>query len=366
MDVFFERLGRTVLERWEREGFSLSSFPAIACAALAERSPVDHLDVAAFVREFLLNDAQASQTQSGFGQPELVVYEHARFYIQVLFWLDGTTDIHQHAFSGAFQVLVGSSIHTQFEFANARAVTPHFFLGDMRLQAIELLETGRTVPIESGQGFIHALFHLDTPSVTVVVRTHHDLGPGPQLNYLPPAVAYDPSHHDALMVRRTQLLDVLEQIADPAYPELVLAMLAELDFARGLTVLQHGMRHLRDLDAWDLVLAAFQDRHGSLAAGIAATFGAVERRDIVVGLRSVVEDPEHRFFLALLLNVPTQTALLALVTQRFPEHPAHATVARWMAELAATLDDDELTRLREAFADSSLSDLLRIVRPPRA
>jgi len=358
MDAFFERLGRTVLERWEREGFSLASFPAVACAALAERPPLDHVDVAAFVREFLLSDAQAPQTQSGFGQPEVVVYEHARFYVQVLFWLDGTTDIHQHAFSGAFHVLAGSSIHAQFAFANARAVTPHLFLGDTRLTSIELLETGRTVPIASGQGFIHALFHPETLSITVVVRTHHDSGPGPQLNYLPPHVAHDPSHHDPLMARRTQLLDVLEQIADPAYPELVLAMLAEWDFARGFTVLQHAMHHLRDLDAWDLVLAAFQDRHGSLAAGIAATFDAIARRDVVVGLRSMVEDPEHRFFLALLLNVPTQAELLALVTQRFPQHPARATVARWMAELAASLDDDDLTRLRDAFTDSDLCNLL--------
>lgn len=358
MDPFFEQLGRTVQERWERADFASTRFPAIARAALEERPPVEHVDPAAFVREFLLHDAQPAQTRSGFGQPEVVVYAHPRFYIQALFWLDGTTDIHQHGFSGAFHVLTGSSIHARFDFAPTRTVAPHFLVGDVRMRTVELLETGRSVTIESGHGFIHSLFHLETPSITVVVRTQHDPGTDPQLNYLPPHVALDPTHHDALMARRTQLLDVLEVLADPAYPELVLAMLAELDFARGFAVLRHGMHHLRALDAWELVVAAFQERHGTLAAGVAATLDTIARRDVIVALRGIVDAPEHRFFLALLLNVPIRDELLALVAKRFPQNPARDTVAGWMAELVDTLDEDELRQLHAAFAGSSLGDLL--------
>ena len=51
-------------------------------------------------------------------------------------------------------------------FANAETITPHFQVGDVRLQSIELLVTGRTEPIVAGDGFVHALFHLETPSVT--------------------------------------------------------------------------------------------------------------------------------------------------------------------------------------------------------
>jgi hypothetical protein len=400
VDPFFADLGHRVLERWKRGNFSLAPFPEIARTALDERPPARHVDVAAFVREFLLNDEQAPQSQSGFGQPELVVYSHPRFYIQVLFWLDGTTDIHQHEFSGAFHVLAGSSIHAQFVFENAQSVTSHLRIGDVRRHGIELLETGRTVPIASGRGFVHSLFHLETPSLTVVVRTHHDPGSGPQFNYLPPHVALDPRATDALMTRRRQLLDVLEQVADPTYPELVLAMIAELDFERGFVVLQHGMGHLRDLDAWTMVLAAFEEKHGALAAGVAATLAETARRDVIVGLRGTIAEPEHRFFLALLLNVPTRADLLALVAQRFPDEAPVETVLRWAGELQETselgpaildaelpepleqpelllaalrhfveggtslpavlraLDAAEITRLRAAFAASSLRVLL--------
>ena len=338
MNAYFQELGRTVLLRWKRENFSLTAFPEIARVALEERPPAQQVDLAAFMREFLLNDEQPFQTLSGFGQPELVAYTHPRFYIQVLFWLDGTTDIHQHEFSGAFHVMSGSSIHAHYEFENARDVTPHLRVGDVRMTQIELLETGRTVPIISGRRCIHSLFHLDTPSVTVVVRTQNDPGTGPQFNYLPPHMAMDPVFADELTMRRKQLLDVLAQMDDPGYPELVLEMIAELDFERGFFILQHSMAHLQNIDEWGPVLEAFQDTHGSLAAGVAATLEEGVRRDIIKEMRGSITEPEHRFFLALLMNVPARADLLSLVAQRFPEEPPVETVLRWAEELGSETD----------------------------
>ena len=107
MNAFFTELGRTVQARWKARNFSLAAFPEIACAALEARPPAEHVDVAALIRDFLLEDEQPFQTQSSFGEPELVVFDDPRFYIQILFWLEGTTEIHQHQFSGAFHVLEG-------------------------------------------------------------------------------------------------------------------------------------------------------------------------------------------------------------------------------------------------------------------
>src|SRR3954469_15374112 len=125
MDAFFRELGRTVLERWKRANFSLAKFPGIAVAALDERPPAAHVDLAAFMRDFLLADEQPFQTESDFGEPEIVAYSHPRFYIQLLFWMEGTTAIHQHEFSGAFHVMRGSSIHAHYEFEKAKSVTPY-------------------------------------------------------------------------------------------------------------------------------------------------------------------------------------------------------------------------------------------------
>lgn len=334
MSTFFQELGRTVLQRWKRENFSLEKFPGIACDVLNERPPATHVDVAELIREFLLSDEQPPQTQSGFGQPEIVAYDHPRFYIQLLFWMDGTTDIHQHEFSGAFHVMSGSSIHAHFEFDKKHAVTPHLQIGDVRMKDIELLETGRTVPIISGRSVIHSLFHLDTPSITVVVRTQHDPGTGPQFNYLPPHLALDPMHGDLLTMRRKQLLDVLETVQEPTYAELVMDMITELDFERGFYILQHTMAHLAALDEWESVLAAFEKKHGALAKGLAVTLEESVRRDIIKNMRSSIAEPEHRFFLALLMNVRTRKDLLALVAQRYADTPPVEVVLRWAGELA--------------------------------
>ena len=356
MDAFFKELGNTVLERWKRENFSLAKFPEIARTALDARSPAEHVDLAALIREFLLSDEQPFQTMSGFGQPEIVAYNHPRFYIQLLFWLDGTTDIHQHEFSGAFHVMTGSSIHAHYGFENAQSVTPHLRVGDVKMKNIELLETGRTVPIVSGQSCIHSLFHLDTPSVTVVVRTQHDPGTGPQFNYLPPHVAMDPVFADELTMRRKQLLDVLEQVGDPAYAELVLQMLEELDFERGFFILQHCMNALHQLGEWESALDVFTTKHGELASGIATTLEEGLRRDIIKEMRGSITEPEHRFFLALLMSVTSKADFLALVAQRFPDQPSVETIVRWAEELLVE-DGDGFSLLDAEFPEELMAHI---------
>ena len=337
MNSFFAELGRTVLSRWKAQNFSLTRFPEIAQGALEGRPPAEHVDLPILVQEFLLDDGQPFQTASGFGQPELVVFDDPRFYIQILFWLEGTTDIHQHKFSGAFHVLQGSSIHSSFDFQNGESITAHLRVGDLLMKETRLLDSGSTVPIVSGAGHIHALFHLDTPSVSVVVRTHTDPGTGPQFTYLPPHLAVDPFHDDALTNRRKQLLDVLEKTDDPAYPALVLEMIGQLDFERGFFILQNGVSYLRALGQWEEIFHAFERKHGRLARFVAPTLDEIIRRDALAELRGTFTEAEHRFFLALLLNVPDRAVILSLVSQRFPGPPID-TIMRWAEELGGQSD----------------------------
>lgn len=350
MQAIFKELGDTVLERWRRENFTLAKFPGIARAALDAALPARRVKLPALVRDFLLNEDQPAQTDSPFGEPELVVYSHPRFYIQLLFWMDGTTAIHQHEFSGAFHVMHGSSIHAHYEFEEARAVTPYIRVGNLRMKKMEILETGRTIPIVSGQQDIHSLFHLDSPSVTAVVRTQHDPGTGPQLNYLPPHLAIDPHFGDTLMMRRKQLLDVLDQ-AEAGYAGLVMEMISDLDFERGFSVLHHCIESLQHLDQWEPVLRNFEKKHGNLAAGVAATLKEDVRRSVIKSLRSTIIEPEHRFFLALLMNAPARDDLFSLVKQRFPAESPVDVVLRWVEELME-MSDAGVTILDAAFPET--------------
>jgi hypothetical protein len=338
MNAFFQDLGRRVRARWSEANFSQERFPQIAVEALEEKLPSKHVDLGKLISEFLRSDDQPLQTGSGFGQPELVVYEDPRFYIQALFWLEGTTQIHQHEFDGAFHVMAGSSIHSEFAFEKMRPVTAHFRLGNLRLLNTELLETGRVVPIVAGSAHIHSLFHLDTPSLTIVVRTQTAPGTGPQFTYLPPHVAVDPFHSDTLASRRLQLLDVMERTEDPGYGDAVVELASTLDFERGFFVLQNCLDGLRACGRWEDAWDAFRKKHGRLAAGVDSTLEEIVWRDRVVGLRSRVTDVEHRYFLALLLNVLGKEKLLDLIRRRYSGKPGE-TVMRWAEELTESSDE---------------------------
>jgi hypothetical protein len=351
MNCYFEKLGRMVLERWREQNFSLEVFPELTRTAIEEVPPSENVDIEELIHEFLSNDDQPFQSESSFGQPELIAFNDTRFYIQILFWLEGTTEIHQHEFSGAFHVMGGSSVHSEFDFVSARSVTPHIRTGDLRVKQIELLETGRTVPITSGRDCIHSLFHLDSPSITVVIRTHHDPGTGPQYNYLPPHIAINPLHADSLTARRKQLLDVLETIDDPDYGTHVNEMMGRLDFERGFTILRHAMPRLKELNEWDEVLATFQNKHGELALGVPDTLAECLRRETISQMRHFIINPEHRFFLALLINVQNRADILALVTRRFPGSSPIDTILGWAEELVEP-NDFGITLLDAAFPET--------------
>jgi hypothetical protein len=263
----------------------------------------------------------------------LIAFNDTRFYIQLLFWMEGTTEIHQHEFSGAFHVMQGSSVHSEFDFVGARSVTPHIRVGDLRVKQVELLETGSTIPITSGRECIHSLFHLDTPSVTLVIRTHHDPGTGPQYNYLPPHIAINPLHADPLTARRKQLIDVLETTHDPNYATYINEMMERLDFERGFNMLRHAMPYLKEIDEWDVILTTFQEKHGELAMGVHATLTESLRRETITQMRHFIVNPEHRFFLALLMNVQNRTDIFALITKRFPDQSPIETILGWAEEL---------------------------------
>src|SRR5262245_16745461 len=159
----FQDLGARVQARWRAAGFDVEAFPDLALAALAETPPsrlVTVDEIVDWVRTAAALPFQPN-LHSRFGEPPLTVFHAERFYIEVLFWLDGTTAIHQHSFSGAFHVLAGSSIHSEYTFTTAEQLNLRLKLGEVQLGSAELLQAGASRRIEPQDRFIHALFHLD-------------------------------------------------------------------------------------------------------------------------------------------------------------------------------------------------------------
>src|SRR5574341_1398073 len=135
MELFAE-LGALIESRWRDQNYREELFPDTASQALSEFNLPARTDAWQIIRWVHTTPTLPEQldAKAHFGDPPLTLYAGPRFYIDVYFWLDGTTSIHQHAFSGAFQVLLGGSVHAHYDFEKDREINPHFLTGRISLK----------------------------------------------------------------------------------------------------------------------------------------------------------------------------------------------------------------------------------------
>jgi hypothetical protein len=129
------------------------------------------------------------RVNTSFGEPALTLFLHDDFRIDALCWRQGATSIHHHGFSGAFGLLTGTSLHRAFAFAGVRPTAS----ADVELleglsEQVTVLREGDVWPIEEGPGFVHQVTHLESPAVTLVIRSHQALAGAVEWSYLPPGV----------------------------------------------------------------------------------------------------------------------------------------------------------------------------------
>ena len=353
---FFDDLGMLVEQTWKDRNYDEAVFPEIATQALAKLDAVSKVNLRDII-QCLQIDAIPTQHQDQFSDLPLTVFRKPRFRIDVYFWLDGTTSVHQHGFCGAFQVLSGSSIHSQYNFERDHAINPQFSTGHVLFKNVELLKQSDIRPILPGRQFIHSLFHLDRPSVTITVRTHQCPSALPQFDYLKPYLALDPFYEDHALKRKVQSIQLLLRMKHPDAYSLLTEMVLSSDFHTTYAVLSAAFQHLVEA-TWENVAQAngnnddqqllpeerkyFNElfkqarrKHGTLVNLIPAVLGELQRERALVALRKDVVTKEHRFFLALLLNLPQRQLIVDLVKQRLPDQDPINVICQWVKELAA-------------------------------
>jgi hypothetical protein len=125
-------------------------------------------------------------------------------------------------------------------------------------------------------------------------------------------------------------------------------LLDSSDFQTAYLVLKRAFQFLchRDLeealglsrsnDRFLALLDRARRKHGELADLLLPVFEEEWRQDEITQRRATVKREDHRFFLALLLNVPERATMLRLVKQKFPDKDAIDLVVGWIKELTAT------------------------------
>ncbi len=337
MEVF-QQLGTLVEARWRAENYNEEAFPEIAAQALTETDTHEQVGTEDVIR-WLFTEArlpQQADLEAKFGNPPITLYHGPRFYISVYYWLDGTTSIHQHGFSGAFKVLVGSSIHSHYSFAVERRINAHFQTGRLTRNTTRLLNRGDIQQIVPGNRYIHSLFHLDRPSATLIIRTHRTPDVLPQFSYYRPSIAFDPFFKEEAMTKKVQGAELLLDMGHPQAHMLIGELLSGSDFQTAFLVLEAVFRHQSKSgeEQFQALLQTARGRHGELVDLLPPVFEEQRRQRNILGYRAGISSSEQRFFLALLLNVPDRRMIIELVRQRFPHvNPIDVLVDR-AAELS--------------------------------
>ena len=349
MDLF-QQLGAEIEKLWLEQNYNEELLPAIAKDAL-KRADLPSKLSAWDVVEWSLEQPELPRQRdlnARFADPPITIFSGPRFHIDVYFWFDGTTAIHQHSFCGAFQVLMGSSIHSWYEWTCREVVNTFAEIGDMNLKVCELLEVGDVQEIWAGKQYIHALFHLEQPSATIVVRTDRSPLHLPQFSYQKPSLAVDPFFEQETTTKKIQIMSALIRAKHPDADRQIADLLDKSDLQTSfsiLTQLRHLLRsnqlsQLFKLEGpktrFDNFLEIVAKRHGPVGEIFKPVFERQDMLDEIVDRRGFVTNPEHRFFMALLLNVDERDRIFSLIKKRFPDADPIEKVLDWTFDLAQT------------------------------
>lgn len=346
----FQQLGAEIESLWLTKNYNEEHLPSIAVDAL-RRADLPSKLTAWDVVEWTVKQKELPpqrDPQGNFGDPPITIYSGPRFHIDVYFWFQGTTAIHQHGFCGAFQVLMGSSIHSWYEFESREVINTFAEIGDISLKVCELLEIGDAQEIWAGKRYIHGLFHLEQPSATIVVRTDRSPLHLPQFSYEKPNLAIDPFFDQGTTNKQLQALTAMFRAKHPDADRVATDLLEGSDLQTSYTILsrirhQLGANQLEQLFKLDGPKARFDGlldvvgrRHGASAEIFRAIFARTDTIDEIVNRRSFVTNPEHRFFMALLMNVDNRERIFSLIRQRFSDADPLEKVLDWVFDLAET------------------------------
>lgn len=335
MIPYFEGLGRQIERAWVERSYEEEIFPEIAREALERNPPHEHVQPAEII-DWVFGSTHELLQPNGplFGEPPVMLFQAPRFYIEALFWLAGTTDIHQHAFSGVFAVLAGSSVHSHWSFLPERVINSRLLCGRLERVSTEILKPGGIRLIRPGDQLIHQLFHLDLPSVTVVIRTTHEPRYKPQYKYLLPGLAIDHEDSDGLRTRRLLFLDGMARGHMAGLREHACTLIGSGDLEALYAMFSLLTRRKVERSLLDELYRRAIDRHGEVVELFRRVCEEERRTRIVSALRAKVHDPHARFLLALLMLMPDREAIYETIRLQYPGSEPLDAIETWVESMS--------------------------------
>lgn len=316
---YFYKLDEHLDRAWDSVGRDEDRFSEVAAAALQALPPTQGLNLDELI-EVVLNPAGPLPSQlappGAFGQPGVTVFRGRGYLVEVYFWQQSLSAIHDHPFSGAFTLLQGFSVEAVYQFDTHENLGPRARLGNLSLKSLALIEPGYVGAFgRKRHALIHALLHVPVPSVSLVVRTERAEG---YLRYFPPGIALAMDAPSETFERPMQLLDTLRVSGDSGYSRHFEAFLRTADFETAFRILSRTWFGLDESER-AIWLNVARNRHGDRVELIRQVLQRAELDYEADLLRQQSTDIEHRFIATALLLAGARRELLGLLAARYSD-----------------------------------------------
>lgn len=343
------RIGEEIERRWAGRDYRRQLFHHIAADCLREAAYQQHFDedeIIAWVNRAGTSLPLQLDPRSRFGQPPLTVWGTDRFVLDLYFWVDTETSIHDHSFSGAFTNLTGDSLNCTYRFEPDARHGEGLLTGTLALDCADYVTAGDVRPIVAGAKFIHRVWHLGSPTITLVARTIKRQPRLRQYSYYSEGLAVQYRSRPPIEFQRRR--EFMGYLFRRRHPRRI--ALAEETLGRA-----HGWQHFILLS--DLVTFYLKDTDDAHELdGLIERLPTKSRLWLDKGLavmraahplRSVywhrLSRTEHRLLIALLATYTERQSIVEWLARHGYEGDWRELIAVWLSEMDA---DKALLRLR--------------------
>ncbi len=364
MNDYFARLGRVIDRRWSAAHRDEEALAHIAAEALVEMPPRDAFDPFTLARAFLEPGRPAPRQLAhtgAFGQPAITVHHGQGFVIDVYFWTNCRSAIHNHPFCGAFTLLSGYSLHSVWRYEERARFGPRASLGELTHAGVDLLDAGAIVPFSlRDRPLIHTLMHVPRPSVSMVVRTVRALD---YFRYLPPGVCLAMDDADDDVARQMRVVEMFGVSGREEYPDVLCDFLSTVDAETALRTLFATQAGAPRGELRDRVEAIVKRRFGAESDALLAALDEAARVAEIDAVRAELTSDEDRFVASLMLCATNRAQALALTRRRMGDDPV-ARLASWpeRSGLFAETDRAPIEATRAMALTGSLPETLDHLR----
>lgn len=305
------KLAARIDAEWTAAGARVASLPAIAARLLEDAQPHRDYDGLASLADWTLSSRTFPQPCNPFGPlgpPAFTIWSNGRFFVNVYAYSTPEVVIHDHDFAGAFTNLSGTTIHATYAFPDAERVAPEVHVGELAVRGLEVVRAGDVRRIDPGRRFIHQVWHVDQPTVVLVIRTGPLPAPRRQYQYLHAGIATEVFRDGALSLDAPERFRYTQKMVEClrgspgggiGYLRLLLQQERPWD---AVWHLLNNWRHLRAAGALEDLIRLGVRHQGAWFAGVA---DAGSEADLFNSIQwSSVRTVQDRIALALLMTVP--------------------------------------------------------------